>query len=737
MVRMGLRRNCLTHLYLIQQRHPYFFFERYDIEKQSVLLYREPFPFLAMAGLRTGRSRFGFKMVLLAVLWGALHLNDLNGYRTLALPGSSREIRAELEKMTVKQLKAKLREKGEKMSGKKHELIERLLPKRNIPEAGDPAINATDVFVPLEGTIQKLEDLLQSRRVVFIRAGVATGKSTLAEHLARTQSSKYLQVHPPITKKALSEESWENELRKTLLKENSTNDVAKGDLDSAFQRLYENDQVLIFDECHLLFSCPAFCQLLVKKPGYLQKRLKVLMLSAASEAANEQGAIYTTPAEITAKYMWTPPIPLASQLVHQLAAADVYLEEDAIDFFMCLCGGHRSLFMRAMQWVHDRQMKEKKRARWDIRQALGEARHSWGNGNWTATDTVKGSGLLGMLLESRAICVNGKYKDASNIPDEFVEILCQGASGSLKPAVRRDLTIHGFILPSGPSATKRQEFEPYNWNLVGARYGVSNPLLAAYYRNVLEETRELKVDVDREVTSCIDLLLRALPYLNFAEVVAFTVDGERMPGDLSAEHLPFEVQYTSAIMHVLKNHGFKYLAFLEDGTKGKVDIYCVQGETTFAIEAVMAERSPAEIAEHRSRFDNASRPNYQRAAKKCLVIIGKLESVRKGVREVQGGIEVVGLAPNEGHVAYTVCVKEGEGVVEFDIKCDRVAKKLISLNKEPYCEPAQRLQSISPGWVALKQMSSMTYSRIYVSSFHDANCGWSVAVSLTFFLTSC
>ena len=107
------------------------------------------------------------------------------------------------------------------------------------------------------------------------------------------------------------------------------------------------------------------------------------------------------------------------------------------------------------------------------------------------------------------------------------------------------------------------------------------------------------------------------------------------------------------------------------------------------------------------------------------------------MREVQGGIEVVGLAPNEGRVAYTVCVKEGEGVVEFDIKCDRVAKKLISLNKEPYCEPAQRLQSISPGWVALKQMSSMTYSRIYVSSFHDANCGWSVAVSLTFFLTSC
>ena len=59
------------------------FFERYDIEKQFVLLYWEPFPFLAMAGQRTGRSRFGFKMVLLAVLWCALHPKDLKAYQTL------------------------------------------------------------------------------------------------------------------------------------------------------------------------------------------------------------------------------------------------------------------------------------------------------------------------------------------------------------------------------------------------------------------------------------------------------------------------------------------------------------------------------------------------------------------------------------------------------------------------------------------------------------------------------
>ena len=166
-----------------------------------------------MAGQRTGRSRFGFKMVLLAVLWCALHLKDLKAYQTLAVPGSGSPNKAELQKMTVPQLKAKLREQGKRVSGRKVELIERLWQqmqvetggargeKRNIPKAGKLANKVTDVFVPLEETIQKLEELLEEERVVFIRAGVATGKSTLARHLSTTQSSKYLQVHPPKTKK--------------------------------------------------------------------------------------------------------------------------------------------------------------------------------------------------------------------------------------------------------------------------------------------------------------------------------------------------------------------------------------------------------------------------------------------------------------------------------------------------------------------------------------------------------
>ena len=677
-----------TNAYLIEQPHLLpIFLEQYDIGRQSLfhlVSVLGAFPFLAMAGQRTGRSRFGFKMVLVAVVCCALHLTDLNGYRTLAVPSAGAPNRAELQDMKKSELKEKLREQGLKVSGLKADLIERLMQpwkKLNIPEGEEPANSVTDVFFPVEGTIQKLEELLEEERVVWIRAGVAAGKSTLAKHLSMTWPSKYLPVNHPKREKAASWESWENELRKTWLKETSTADVANGDLDDAFERFYDSDQVLIFDDCHLLFSCPTLSQLLLEPPKFRHRRVKVLMLSTA-EAEEPQGKFWTTPRQVTAKYMWTPPIPLPSQLVDQLAAADVYLTEAAIDFFMRFCGGHRNIFMRSMQWVQTMQKKEKKSARWDVRRTLREVKQSCDNGNWTNAAT---SDLLGMLVQSCAI--RGKCKDATSIPKEFVDILCQGASW-LELPVCRDLTRHGFVLPNNK---KHQEFEPYNWDLFGARYVVSNPLLAAYYRELLQKTRQLKVDVDKEVTSCIDLLLRALPYLNFAEVVAVKVQNKK-------------VQYTRAIIRMLQSLGFGNVAALEDGANGNVDIYFLQGfSTTFAIEVVMAKQSLRDIAEHRSRFDNRSKPNYQKAVKKCLVIIGKLDRVQTCVREVQGGIEVVGLAPNEGCVGYTVCVK-GEGVVEFDIECDGVAKKLTSLNKTPYFEVAQKLQSIAPGWVALKQM---------------------------------
>ena len=59
----------------------------------------------------------------------------------------------------------------------------------------------------------------------------------------------------------------------------------------------------------------------------------VLLLSAASEMQRLQGQTFTTPTEITEKYMWMPPMPDAKVLVDQLADSNVYLSEEAVPLF--------------------------------------------------------------------------------------------------------------------------------------------------------------------------------------------------------------------------------------------------------------------------------------------------------------------------------------------------------------------------------------------------------------------
>ena len=101
-------------------------------------------------------------------------------------------------------------------------------------------------------------------------------------------------------------ECWGKQFKEALLNVGSTSDVADRNLQIAFERLFKNEQVLVFDECHVLFACPEFYQQFLKTPPYLKRRPMILLLSAASEMQSVQGQTFTTPTEITAKHMWTP-----------------------------------------------------------------------------------------------------------------------------------------------------------------------------------------------------------------------------------------------------------------------------------------------------------------------------------------------------------------------------------------------------------------------------------------------
>ena len=386
-----------------------------------------------MARHRVGQSRPGFKVVVAAIVTVVLcflHL-PISSCQALAIPGSGREAtRKNVQKLTVSSLKEQLLGQGLKVTGLKTDLVERLMKampaeitaadeKLRLPKAEEPAVFTTDVFIPLNETIRKLDTLLQDETVVFLRAGVASGKSTLGQYLCTIRPSKYLAVPPDFVDATY--QNWQIEFRAALDSEPSTRDAGQWSMKDAIKHIYDKDQVLVFDECHLLFACPEFYQLFLKKPPYLERRPMVLLLSAASETQNVQGQIYTTPTKITAKFMWTPPVPHANALVDQLARADVYLSEDAIVFFMNFCGGHRGLFIRAMEWVQKKQSRNSNR--WDFTRALGEARHAWDTGGWTGAPD---DSLMGKLQTVRAIRVNSHFSDLANIPQEFVDILCDG-----------------------------------------------------------------------------------------------------------------------------------------------------------------------------------------------------------------------------------------------------------------------------------------------------------------------
>ena len=52
-----------------------------------------------------------------------------------------------------------------------------------IPTLGRVPNVEDDVFISVEGTVEKLKVLLEKFRVVFVRAGVASGKTTLAQYM--------------------------------------------------------------------------------------------------------------------------------------------------------------------------------------------------------------------------------------------------------------------------------------------------------------------------------------------------------------------------------------------------------------------------------------------------------------------------------------------------------------------------------------------------------------------------
>ena len=554
--------------------------------------------------------------------------------------------------------------------------------RRILPPLSDPADPENHVFLSLTDYDKKIDKLFEGGdKVVFIRGGVAIGKTTLAEHLAREFPQKYVKV--PFTDGGLAH-AWKmrtvEALEKAIGKKTARDGLEFG---NALQLARDNNLTLVYDEAHTLFTSPQLCSALFKSSTAYKP--KILLFSASGDASTASTLTVSTPGEITQKYMWTPPLNFTSELREQLKEAGVRLDQKSIKFFMQFCGGHRGIFIAAMHWVQSKQRSGI--SCWVFPQTVGFVRNSYDGGDWDCAKTE----ILGYLRESRAVRVNGLYKDVSIVPREFAELLCKGST-TLPQHVRRDLTIHGFVVPKY-SGTER-EFQELDWMTEGTEYRAANPLLASYYFHNLKKRRNLQVHFEPiKPQHCADLLMRALPFLLFSRVVSF----EANTSELGAEDgLPSEEQYNNAICTTLKDMTYQPISTKQSRKgEGNPDIALEIGGEKFVLEGVKFRGG---IKRHLQRFNNMT--NYKNAKHKGLYIIGNdNKKMRDTVNETQAvDVQVIGLVPNIAHTAYNVHVKS-KGIIinTFNVECDLVARRLVLKDDgKPELYSVQSLKSVNP-----------------------------------------
>jgi hypothetical protein len=542
-----------------------------------------------------------------------------------------------------------------------------------------PAVEATDIFISLNTTVDAIHKLVQQTNrgaALFIRAPVATGKSTLATYLASHHPDRYIKVATGET-----EADYRNNIIRSA--PGALNPAAPSAMSHALQAM--SDKTLIFDEAHLLFPHPNLISALLKipEPGHAPK---YLLFSAAAHGGFD-GETATTPPQISRKFMWYPPLPDAATLAASLKDAAVFLSADSVGFFLKLCGGHRGIFMSAMAWVKEQQQQQQQPQQqqelgeWNVVKSVTEVRASLAHGGWDV-------GFLAALAKSRAIVVNSKYSKLQNIPAVFAQVLVGGAKelGELENQ-ERVLTIAGFLVPEPRHNADAAEFVPYNWASLNVRYGVSNSMMAQYYidsyTSKMHMQSQLIAGMDAP-SSCADLLARALPFMSFVDVVSSPTKVENInQSPLSADGLPFEDHYNDAIVSTLQQLKFDVCKPLSEKF-GKVDVYVtLKTDVTFGIEPIMATRTPKDHKEHVDRFDPANgKSNYSNATHKCLVTIGQSsKTVLKRVNETaaEHGVDIIGLVVSQAHDSYTMYVKFANDNIAKDplfFACDRVAKSL-------------------------------------------------------------
>ena len=471
----------------------------------------------------------------------------------------------------------------------------------NIPTSR-PADSEKDVFIQLDDTVKTLQALLQQAwkkgdHVTFIRAPVATGKSTLVNYLTTKYDNEFVKVDF-----GFSKEMWFQH----IVNASGRHELPLHSVMNALMTIGQEGKTIVIDEAHLLFPYPEVVALLTKGLQGKKQAPKILLFSASGSAAavgDSTNQSVATPTEITNKFMWYPPVPNSQQLVQDLkeATPPIHLTADSVNFFIRLCGGHRGIFMRAMSWVQECQANpdeslagndEKEHINiWGIHTCTAHVRKTFEESR-KATSPMLGwkSGLRKAFRESRAVRVNGQYSDLSKIPQEFAMVLFSGPKLMQElNGQERELTINGFVFPERRNID--DEFVPYEWTDADVCYGVPNPVMAEYYSDMLTAYKPHLVESLKMPSCAADLLARVLPYLTFTAVVDNPIPKRKggLQSPLSTADHPYEDDYNDAIAEILRTTLKYTVSTPKNPVTGKTDVVVTYDDNrTCAIESIMS-----------------------------------------------------------------------------------------------------------------------------------------------------
>jgi len=193
----------------------------------------------------------------------------------------------------------------------------------------NPAKEGKDVFISLSETVTKLKEFIaqataEKDRIVFIRAPVAAGKTTLANYLTTKHSDEFVKVAS-----ATSEDMWYQHVIDASGKNLQLHQVRQ-----ALMAIARQGKTIVIDEAHLIFPHPNVVHIFFKNWDGNNLAPRFLLFSASGSAGDSQGREVGTPNQIARKYLWYPPNPDADKLSVDLAKAKqpVYLDVDSVRF---------------------------------------------------------------------------------------------------------------------------------------------------------------------------------------------------------------------------------------------------------------------------------------------------------------------------------------------------------------------------------------------------------------------